>query len=378
MKHAPLPSPPPSLAPAIRIAFALARGAFAMRLDLALPAQGVTALFGPSGSGKTTVLRAIAGLDRHAGARIEVDGELWQDDAAGLFVPPHQRSIGYVFQEASLFPHLSVAGNLDFARRRSGVSAADSAAVLRSAIDLLGIGHLLARASTSLSGGERQRVAIARALLTRPRLLLLDEPLASLDGKRKEEVLPYLESLQRELAIPMLYVSHSTEEVARLADHVVLLDAGSVKASGPAAQTLARLDVSMALTEDAGMVVAGVTDGYDAPYGLLRLRVGSGDGIMFVAHPQVADGATVRLRVLARDVSLTLSAHGDSSIMNQLRAQVVATWPASDAAHVVVRLDAGGAPLLARITRRSHDQLGITVGMTVWAQVKATALLSLR
>lgn len=367
----------------MKIAFALARGAFAMQLDLDLPARGVSALFGHSGSGKTTILRAIAGLDRHAGARVEVGGETWQDDARRIFVPPHRRSIGYVFQEASLFPHLSVMGNLEFARKRAGDKLEDSAAVLRRAVELLGIGHLLERRSTDLSGGERQRVAIARALLTRPRLMLLDEPLASLDGKRKEEVLPYLESLQRESGIPMIYVSHSLDEVARLADHVVLLDGGKVLASGPAAPTLARLDVSMALTEDAGMVVEGITDGYDAPYGLLRLRVGNqgkqgSEASMHVAHAPVAPGATLRLRVLARDVSLTLSAHADSSIMNQLRSVVVATWPASDAAHVVVRLDAGGAPLLARITRRSHDQLGIRVGMTVWAQVKATALLSLR
>lgn len=367
-----------SLSSPVKVAFALTRGDFSMQLELALPGQGVSALFGHSGSGKTTILRAIAGLERHANGRIEVDGELWQDEARQLFVPPHRRSIGYVFQEASLFPHLSVAGNLEFARQRSGVSAADSVAMLRRATDLLGIGHLLARRAPGLSGGERQRVAIARALLTRPRLLLLDEPLASLDGKRKEEVLPYLESLQRELAIPMIYVSHAVEEVARLADHVVLLDAGKVLASGPAAQTLARLDTSMALSEDAGMLVEGIADGYDAPYGLLRLRIGTGQSIMHVAHAPVGDGASVRLRVLARDVSVTLSAHADSSIMNQLRAQVVASWPASDAAHVVLRLDAGGAPLLARITRRSHDQLGLTAGMTVWAQVKATALLSLR
>ncbi len=362
----------------VKVAFKLERGNFAMQLDLSLPARGVSALFGHSGSGKTTILRAIAGLERHKGGRVEAGGEVWQDDGRGIFVPPHKRSIGYVFQEASLFPHLSVTGNLEFARKRAGDKLEDSAAVLRRAIELLGIGHLLERRATDLSGGERQRVAIARALLARPRLMLLDEPLASLDGKRKEEVLPYLESLQRELGIPMIYVSHSTEEVARLADHVVLLDGGKVLTSGPAAQTLAQLDVSMALSEDAGMVVEGITDGYDAPYGLLRLRVGSEQGSMFVAHPPVATGATLRLRVLARDVSLTLSSHSDTSIMNQLRAVVVATWPANDAAHVVVRLDAGGAPLLARITRRSHDQLCVTVGMTVWAQVKATALLSLR
>jgi molybdate transport system ATP-binding protein len=368
----------PGLDTPIRVAFDLDRGGFAMQIDLHLPARGVSALFGHSGSGKTTVLRAIAGLERHPGARVEVNGEVWQDERAKLFVPPHRRSVAYVFQEASLFPHLTVAGNLAFARKRSGVAASDSEADLQRAIALLGIGHLLERRAPGLSGGERQRVAIARALLTRPRLLLMDEPLASLDGKRKEEVLPYLESLQRELDIPMIYVSHSTEEVARLADHVVLLDAGKVVTSGSAAQTLAQLDLSMALSEDAGMLVEGISDGYDAPYGLLRLLIGNGEGSMHVAHAPVANGTTLRLRVLARDVSLTLSAHSDSSIMNQLRAVVVATWPASDAAHVVVRLDAGGAALLARITRRSHDQLGIVAGMTVWAQVKATALLSLR
>ncbi len=370
--------PPAQTDSPVKVAFGLQRGSFAMQLDLHLPGRGVSALFGHSGAGKTTILRALAGLERHRGGVVEVDGETWQDESRGIFVPPHRRSIGYVFQEASLFPHLSVTGNLGFASKRAGRQHPDSAAFLRRAIDLLGISHLLERPASGLSGGERQRVAIARALLTRPRLMLLDEPLASLDGKRKEDVLPYLESLQRELGIPMVYVSHSTEEVARLADHVVLLENGKVLTSGPAAQTLAQLDVSMALSDDAGMVVEGITDGYDAPYGLLCLRVGAGQGRMFVAHPPVGKGATVRLRVLARDVSLTLSRHADSSIMNQLSATVVATWPASDAAHVVVRLDADGAPLLARITRRSHDQLGVTVGMAVWAQVKATALLSLR
>ena len=358
----------------IRARFKVVRAGFTTEVDLALPGRGVSALFGHSGSGKTTILRAIAGLERHAGGYLVVNGETWQDDAARLFVPPHRRALGYVFQEASLFPHLSVRGNLEFARKRA--RAADSDKVMAHALSLLGIGHLLARRSTELSGGERQRVAIARALLTSPRLLLLDEPLASLDAKRKEEVLPYLERIQQELDIPMLYVSHSTEEVARLADHVVLLDAGRVVASGPAAETLARLDLSMALDDDAGVAVDGVVEGYDSAYGLLRLRAAG--GTMHVAHKEMAAGTSLRMRVLARDVSLALGPLTDSSILNQLRATVAAQWPAHDAAHVILKLDAGGATLLARITRRSRDHLGLRTGSVVWAQVKAAALLSLR
>jgi len=360
--------------PLIRAQFKVERSGFTMQADLDLPGRGVTALFGHSGSGKTTILRAIAGLERHAGGYLEVNGEIWQDDARKLFVPVHRRALGYVFQEASLFPHLSVQGNLDFGRTRA--RAADSDKTMAQALSLLGIEHLLARRSTELSGGERQRVAIARALLTRPRLLLLDEPLASLDAKRKEEVLPYLERIHEELDIPMLYVSHSTEEVARLADHVVLLDAGQVRASGPAAETLARLDLSMALADDAGVAVDGVVEDVDTHYGLLQLRAAG--GTMHIAHKALAPGARLRMRILARDVSLALAPQTGSSILNQLRATVVAEWPAVDAAHVIIKLDAGGTQLLARITRRSRDQLEIAIGKTVWAQVKAAALLSMR
>ena len=355
----------------IRARLAVAHPGFAMQVDLTLPARGVTALFGHSGSGKTTILRAIAGLDCHPGSYLEVDGQVWQDDAAGVFVPPWRRAIGYVFQEASLFAHLSVQGNLDFASKRARAAAPSS--VTAQALNLLGIEHLLARRTTELSGGERQRVAIARALLSNPQLLLLDEPLATLDGKRKEEVLPYLERIHAELAVPMLYVSHSAQEVARLADHVVLLDAGQVLASGPAPDILARLDLSMALADDAGVLVEGVVESYDAHYHLLQLRAAG--GVVRVAHTAQPAGVTLQLRILARDVSLALSRPLDSSILNQLQATVTQIWPADTAAHVMVRLDAGGTPLLARITRCSCDQLGLTVGMPVWAQVKAVALL---
>jgi molybdate transport system ATP-binding protein len=357
----------------ITLRFDVRRKGFGMQVDLALPGTGVTALFGHSGSGKTTLLRFVAGLERHPGGYLEVNGAVWQDDARGLYVPTHQRPLGYVFQEASLFAHLSVRGNLEFVLKRT---ARQGAASFDRVLALLGISHFLDRRTTDLSGGERQRVAIARALLTQPAILLMDEPLAALDGKRKEEVLPYLERIHAELAIPMLYVSHAAEEVARLADHVVLLDNGQVLASGPAADTLARLDLSNGLAEDAGVLVEGVVNGFDGAYELVHLAAAG--GTIYVAHAALDTGTTLRLRILARDVSLALTRPQDSSVLNQLPATVVASWPANTPAHVIVKLDAGGTAILARITRRSYDQLDVTVGKQMWAQVKAVALLSIR
>ncbi|MEO7493689.1 MAG: molybdenum ABC transporter ATP-binding protein [Massilia sp.] len=359
-----------SQAPAIHARFDIKRDDFHLSAQLALPGRGVTALFGHSGSGKTTLLRAIAGLDRHPGSYLEINGELWQDDAAGVFVPPHRRGLGYVFQEASLFPHLSVQGNLDFVRKR--VSADGGEQVMARALTLLGISHLLDRRTTTLSGGERQRVAIARALLARPQLLLMDEPLASLDGKRKEEVMPYLERIHKELDIPVLYVSHSMDEVVRLADHIVLLETGRVLASGAAADILARLDLSTALAGDAGALVVGIVEGFDAVYGLVCLRAAG--GTIYIARSALPFGSTARLRILARDVSLALTPQSDSSILNHLQATVTSELTVNEDAHVIVRLDAGGVALLARITRRSRDQLGLYPGKVVWAQIKAAAL----
>ena len=234
----------------------------------------------------------------------------------------------------------------------------------------------MARMPGHLSGGERQRVAIARALLTSPKLLLLDEPLAALDQKRKNEILPYLQRLQTQLDIPILYVSHSLDEVVRLADHLVLLDQGAVLASGPVGEVMARMDLPMAQAEDAGVVVEGRVAGHNSAYQLLSLSFPGSTLSVQVAHAAVSIDTPMRFRILARDISLNLERPAHSSILNLLPVTVSGETPADNAAHVLVRLDMHGTPLLARITRYSRDQLGLHVGQQLWAQVKSVALLA--
>ncbi|GJH12891.1 molybdenum ABC transporter ATP-binding protein [Caballeronia novacaledonica] len=361
---------------AIAARFLVEHMGFTFDLDLTLPGRGVTAIFGHSGSGKTTLLRCLAGLARPRVGRLVVNGEVWLDTDRNIFLPTHKRPLGYVFQEASLFPHLSVKKNLRFGLDR--VQAAERRVDLSQAAELLGIGHLLERMPAGLSGGERQRVGIARALLTSPRLLLLDEPLASLDQKRKLEILPYLERLHDELDIPVLYVSHAPEEVARLADHLVLLEGGRALASGPIADTLARLDLPLAVADDASVVFEGIVDGYDSAYGLLTLALPGSRAKLAVVHAPVAEGKTMRVAVKARDVSLITGTHEHerSSVLNVLPATVVGIANDANPSQAVVRLDVDGSPLLARVTRYSMDRLAIVEGMRLWAQVKAVSLLA--
>ncbi len=350
--------------PGIRARLRLAYPAFALDVDLALPGRGVTAIFGHSGSGKTSLLRCVAGLERAAG-RLEVNGETWQDGDA--FLPTHRRPLGYVFQEASLFSHLTVRGNLEYGMRRAGLPAgSDGTAPV---VELLGIGDLLGRRPDRLSGGERQRVAIARALLTRPRILLMDEPLAALDPARKSGILPYLERLHDELAIPVLYVTHSVDEVARLADHLVVLEAGRAAACGPLSETFPRLDLPLAQDEGAGTVLDARIAGHDAD-GITRLAIPGGE-ILVPRRPEAA-GQPVRLRIAARDVSLALARHEDTSILNVLPATVIGF--ADVAGQVLVSLDAGGTRLLARVTQRSWDRLAVRPGTALYAQIKSVAL----
>ena len=356
---------------AIHACFQVVWPGFTLDVDLDLPGRGVTALFGHSGSGKTTLLRCIAGLEKEGKGRLAFKGTIWQDSARGLFLPTHRRPLGYVFQEASLFPHLSVWKNLDYGRKR--VNGGHRVSVDQ-AVELLGIGHLLDRMPDRLSGGERQRVAIARALATSPQLLLMDEPLAALDLKRKGEILPYLERLHDGLEIPVFYVSHSPDELARLADHVVLLAEGRVMAQGGLHEILARLDLPTAFSDDAGVVIEAVVAEHDEAYHLSRLDFPGGSVV--VARRPEAVGRRLRFRVHARDVSLALARAEGTSIANLLPATVTEIAEADTPAHVLVRLDAGSTPLIARITRRSCDHLGVRPGQPLWAQIKSVALLA--
>ncbi|PHN63093.1 molybdenum ABC transporter ATP-binding protein [Pseudomonas sp. ICMP 8385] len=358
----------------IEVRLQLQYSGFALDVDLKLPGRGVTALYGHSGSGKTTCLRCIAGLERAGEGFVHINEQVWQDSRNGVFVPPHKRALGYVFQEASLFPHLSVLANLAFGLKR--IPRAQRRVDMAQATQLLGIGHLLDRHPQHLSGGERQRVGIARALLTSPQLLLMDEPLAALDSQRKSEILPYLERLHDQLEIPVLYVSHAQDEVARLADHIVLLSEGRALASGPIGETLARLDLPLALGDDAGVVIDGTVSGHDAHYQLLTLQLPDSPLQMRVAHTALAPGQHLRFKVRARDVSLSLQPGAHSSILNCLPVTVTQEIPADNSAHVLVRLDAAGTPLLARVTRYSRDQLHVHPGQVLWAQIKAVAVLA--
>ena len=355
----------------LRVRLRMDRGAFQLDVDLDLPLRGISALFGHSGSGKTTVLRAIAGLERAPGGVVALGADVWQDDARGVFVPVHKRAIGYVFQEASLFPHLSVRANLEFGRKR--VPVHERRFALEPVTALLGIAGLLERRPDGLSGGERQRVAIARALLASPRLLLMDEPLAALDLRRKQEILPYLERMHGELAIPIVYVSHAPDEVARLADHLVLLDAGKAVASGPLTETLARVDLPPSFADDAGVVLDTILAGHEED-ALSRLEFAG--GALFVGRRREAIGTHLRCRIHARDVSLALDRPQGTSIVNRLPAVVTAVAATDTPGHVLVQLRMGESPLLARITERSRRELGIAPGLRLWVQIKGVALLN--
>jgi molybdate transport system ATP-binding protein len=339
---------------------------FSLDVDIALPGQGVSALFGPSGCGKTTLLRSLAGLERASGT-LRVNGEIWQDDTT--WVPPHRRAIGYVFQEASLFPHLTVLGNLRYGLQRSPRAASGA---LEQAIDLLGIRALLDRKPERLSGGERQRVGIARALAVNPKLLLMDEPLAALDLARKQEILPYLDRLQRELRIPVVYVTHSPDEVARLAHHLVVLQHGRVLASGHLADTLARVDLPIRLGEDTGVVIDATVGAIDAPWHLARLDFDGGS--LWTRDPGLPPGTQARVRVLARDVSIAREQPLKSSIQNILQGHIACIVDDESPGLALLQLQVGSALLLARITRRSLAELAIADGDAVWVQVKSVAL----
>ncbi|BEU96006.1 molybdenum ABC transporter ATP-binding protein [Acidovorax sp. DW039] len=376
------PHTPPATAP-IEIRLQLQRRDFALDVNLQLPGRGVTALFGPSGCGKTTCLRAIAGLERAPAGWVSVHGEVWQDDGglgpdrrnrgqkAHPWRPTHERTLGYVFQDAQLFEHLDVQGNIQYGLRRT--PSARRAVAVDQLVDLLGIERLLQRKPATLSGGERQRVAIARALATSPRLLLMDEPLAALDAQRKAEVLPYLEKLHRALDIAVLYVSHAADEVARLAEHIVLLQAGKVVASGPTEALMTRLDLPLAQGDAAASVVVGTVILHDAADHVTTVAFSGGELLLVSSIPAPA-GQTVKLRIQARDVSLALTPPQSSSILNIVPATVQDVREDSPGQWMVA-LQAGQARLLARVTQRSLHALQLQPGQPVFAQIKGIAIV---
>ncbi|MGA8170559.1 MAG: molybdenum ABC transporter ATP-binding protein [Methylocystis sp.] len=343
-----------------------------LKLDAAfeIPARGVTALFGPSGCGKTTVLRCIAGLARLRAGFCSVAGEIWQDEI--FFLPTHKRPIGYVFQEASLFAHLSVRRNLLYGAAESRIGESRAKIGFEEVVDLLGLAPLLGREPRRLSGGERQRVAIGRALLSRPRLLLMDEPLSALDGPAKDEILPFLERLHESLSLPIIYVAHDMDEIERLADHLLMMEAGRVVAAGPLAALQSDPSHPLSKSRSAAVSLDAVVEDIDAQYGVASLLVAGGRFLVPISGAKIGDSR--RIRVLASDVSLAVEAGPRSSILNVLPARVLTAAPSGEhemTAVLGLGSEGEGVRLLARVTRRSWDLLELRTGMNVLAQVKA-------
>lgn len=343
------------------------RGAFSLDAQLDLPLRGITALFGPTGAGKTTLLRVLAGLERPKG-NLLIGGAIWQD--ATRFLPVHQRRLGYIFQETDLFSHLTVEKNLLYGYNRSAVATRRFQP--HEIIELLGIRHLLTRSVTGLSGGERQLIALGRALLASPELLLMDEPLAALDAHAKAGIYPLLTRIAETMGIPIVYVSHSLDEVARLADQMILMQGGKIIAVGKTSDLLTRLDLPLARNPEAEVVIDGVVAGADAEWQLTSVDFSGGRFLT----PQFAAtvGDKVRLRVAASDVSVALDKPAATSVVNIFRARITEISE-GDIPLVLIKLDLGGSTVLARITRKSRAALDLNVGSEVFAQVKGAAVL---
>nr|UOZ97024.1 Sulfate/thiosulfate import ATP-binding protein CysA [Cupriavidus sp.] len=362
-----IPATPKS---SLLIQLELRRKDFQLLVDLRLPGEGITVLFGPSGSGKTSILRCVAGLERAQGS-VVIDGETWQDSKTNQWVATCQRDLGYVFQEASLFEHLNVRANLRFGVDRVGKPHGQRA--LDEAIALLGIGHLLNRSTQSLSGGERQRVAIARALATQPKLLLLDEPLSSLDIARRHEILPWLEQMHEALRIPMLYVTHTMEELTQLADYVVLLEHGQAVVQGPITQVLGDTTFASRVGGEAGVVLTGVIKAHDENYHLTCIALN--ELSLWVRRRTVETGSHVRIHIHANDVSLSIKEPIGSSIQNVFPGQIVAIDNDFHPASCLVTVQHQNQKLLARVTRKAAVNLELAIGQQIWAQVKSVALV---
>lgn len=346
----------------------LKREDFELSCTFDLPDKGISALFGPSGCGKTTLLRCIAGLEKNCTGSLSVQGRHWQ--AQSLFLPAHQRQLGFVFQQPGLFAHLSALGNIRYAQKRAWPG--DKAIDVDELIDLLGLESLLKRKPHALSGGEQQRVAIARALAINPALLIMDEPLSALDYQRKQEILPYLQRLHRELAIPILYVSHSRDEIAQLADTLLLMENGRINAQGPLYELLTRMDLPLARRSDATVVIKAHIAAQEPEYCLTRLDTEIGELLLPGLHTD--HQKEFRVQVHARDVSLCLERPTDSSILNILNVEIDQLQPEPEG-QMLVRLKAGESILLSRISQKSAARLNLKPGLRLYAQIKTAALV---
>jgi len=368
--HGPQSSPMGAMSGHLDVHVRRQLGTFVLDAAFSTPTRGLTALFGRSGSGKTSLIAAIAGLLKPDSGRILADGETLFDSERGIDVPVERRRIGYVFQDARLFPHLKVRDNLAYGLKRA--PAGSRAIAFEAIVDLLGIGHLLDRRPLRLSGGEKQRVAIGRALLAQPRMLLMDEPLASLDAARKQEVLPYIERLRDELGLLIVYVSHALEEVMRLANTIVVIEAGRVAAQGSPIELSQRLDLRPLLGRfEAGSVIEGRVAAHDDQQQLTRIAFG--DRHLVLPRFDVPVGAVVRVRVRARDVILAVEPPAGLSVQNALHG-MVAEISDEPGPYAEVKVDAGGIALLARVTRDSVRRLGLAPGRRVYALVKSVAI----
>lgn len=345
----------------------LVRPGFSLEVAFDIPSRGVLGLFGSSGSGKTTLLRCIAGLEEGVTGSVSIGGVEWLSPG-GKPLPACDRNVGFIFQESRLFPHLTVEGNLQYGkRRRSGGGVANRAQVL----EMLGIGHLTRRYPHELSGGEKQRVAIARALLSNPKLLLLDEPMASLDELRKGEIMPFLERLHDELSIPMLYVSHSIDEVVRLCDQVLVLEQGRKCYLGDVHEALVAPEAPFLHMESSAVLLDGVVEGHDEAFSLSAVALGGGARVFVPGL--LEPGRTIRIRVVASNVSLCRTMPEASTILNILPATITSMRELGSG-QVVVALAVSGQTVLSRISRKSQAVLGLAVGEPIFVQIKAVSL----
>lgn len=355
--------------PLLNFNVAIKRGSFELTINSAFRGNRVHAIFGPSGSGKTSLVRAIAGLDQHSNTDIRFNGDIWQSDT--VFIPTDQRNIAFIFQDARLFPFLTVRENIEYAikrqRQSNGVSCDE-------VLDQFGLQALAHQQADTLSAGQAQRTAIARAIASNPQLLIMDEPLASLDEKNKAAILSVLKTLPSQLDIPIIYISHQLEELSQIASNMLLLDDHGVVAQGPMIDLCSRLDLDISHQENAASIINVMAKEHESEYGLTRFTIDNASELV-IADQDCPIGSTRRVRVPARDISIALTAPNDSSILNILPA-VIDDIESSDAQQLLIRLAIGDQALIARLTRKSVERLGLHKGLKVYAQIKSVALLA--